>query len=60
MGYQGQLAPWMEQAVYGPLLDALRWTTRPAERIETGSMHLYLALLPAALVALLFVSRWIR
>ena len=31
-----------------------------AARLHTGSIHLYLALLPVALLALLIVARWIR
>jgi len=60
IGYRTRVTPWMEPKLYGPILAAVRWTSLQARRLQTGSIHVYLALLPAALVFLLFVSRWIR
>ena len=60
IGYRGRLAPWMELTLYAPALAAVRRVARAAGAIQTGSIHWYLALLPAALVVLLFLSRWIR
>jgi formate hydrogenlyase subunit 3/multisubunit Na+/H+ antiporter MnhD subunit len=60
IGYRGRLAPWMEQALYLPVIAGVRRLGRAVGRLQTGSIHWYLALLPAALVALLFLSRWIR
>jgi hypothetical protein len=60
IGYRGALTPWIEQSFYRPLLEAVRWTSLQTRRFQTGSIHVYLALLPAALVILLLVSHWIR
>ena len=59
MGYQGRLAPWMETVFYAPVVVALRRVARAASRVQNGSIHWYLTLLPIALVALLIVSRWL-
>jgi formate hydrogenlyase subunit 3/multisubunit Na+/H+ antiporter MnhD subunit len=59
IGYRGRLAPWMEQTLYLPAIAAVRRLGLAAGRLQTGSIHWYLTLLPAALVVLLFVSRWI-
>jgi len=53
------LVPWMEQAMYSPLVRAARLISTQVSRMHTGSIHLYLALLPAALVVLLLIARWI-
>ena len=58
--YRGRLAPWMELTLYLPALSVVRRVARAAGALQTGSIHWYLALLPAALVVLLFLSRWIR
>jgi hypothetical protein len=53
------LAPWIEQAIYTPLVQAVRWASLRTRRLHAGSIHAYLALLPAALLALLLVARWL-
>jgi len=60
VGYQGTLAPWLEQVFYVPVVAAVRRMARRAGRLQTGSIQFYLALLPAALVALLLLSTWLR
>ena len=57
---RSDFAPWMEQTLYVPLVRAARWISNQTGRLHTGSIHLYLALLPAALLALLLIARWIR
>jgi formate hydrogenlyase subunit 3/multisubunit Na+/H+ antiporter MnhD subunit len=59
IGYQGRLVPWMESALYVPVILAVRRLARAASRIQNGSIHWYLTLLPLALVALLIISRWL-
>jgi hypothetical protein len=56
---RAEFAPWMEQAVYGPMIRGARRLSDQVGRLHTGSIHWYLALLPAALVALLLVARWL-
>lgn len=57
---RADLAPWMEQAIYGPVVRAAQWSAGQASRFHTGSIHWYLTLLPVALIVLLLVARWIR
>jgi hydrogenase-4 component B len=60
VGYQGKLAPWLESVLYTPAVAAVRRVALGVGRLQTGSIQFYLALLPAALVALLLLSRWLR
>jgi hydrogenase-4 component B len=60
MTLRSDLAPWMEQLIYAPLVGAARRVSVYVARLHTGSIHLYLALLPVALLLLLIVARWIR
>jgi formate hydrogenlyase subunit 3/multisubunit Na+/H+ antiporter MnhD subunit len=57
---RGGLAPWIEQATFGPLLRATRWASLRAKRLHRGSINGYLALLPLALLALLILAHWIQ
>jgi NADH:ubiquinone oxidoreductase subunit 5 (subunit L)/multisubunit Na+/H+ antiporter MnhA subunit len=57
---RAEIAPWMEQAIYAPIIRAVQRVSTRASRLHTGSIHLYLALLPAALLMLLLLARWIR
>jgi formate hydrogenlyase subunit 3/multisubunit Na+/H+ antiporter MnhD subunit len=54
------LAPWIEQATYGPLVRATRWASLRTRRLQAGSLQRYLALLPLALLILLLLAQWIR
>ena len=57
---RADLAPWMEQLLYEPLLRATQAASNRMRQIHSGSIHFYLALLPGALLVLLLVARWIR
>lgn len=57
---RSDFAPWMEQAIYGPIIRAVQRLSARIARLHTGSIHWYLASLPIALVILLLVARWIR
>ncbi len=57
---QGSLAPWIEQALYAPLVRLVTRLSRTVRRLQAGSIHWYLVLIPIALLALLISSRWIR
>ncbi|MBI4263312.1 MAG: hydrogenase 4 subunit B [Acidobacteria bacterium] len=59
MTVRADLAPWMEQTLYAPIVRAARRTADWAARMHTGSIHWYLALLPIALLLLLLIARWI-
>jgi hypothetical protein len=57
---RADLAPWMEQMFYEPLLRATRAVSNRMGQLHSGSIHFYLALLPGALLMLLLIARWIR
>jgi formate hydrogenlyase subunit 3/multisubunit Na+/H+ antiporter MnhD subunit len=57
--YRSHVAPWIESRLYSPLLTLVGRASRLAGRLQSGSIHFYLALLPAALLLLLFLSTWI-
>jgi len=57
--YHGGMVPWIDHTLYEPVVRAVQWTSQQALRAQTGSLQFYLALLPAALVALLALARWI-
>ena len=59
VAYRTEVAPWMEHALYSPVLRLTQWIARPIGRIQNGSLHAYLACLPGALLALLLLSEWI-
>jgi len=59
VAYRSEVAPWMEHGLYTPVLRLVQWTSRQITRIQGGSIHLYLAYLPGALLALLVLSQWI-
>jgi len=59
VAYRTRVAPWMEQALYAPVLRLARWLSRQAARIQVDSIHVYLAYLPGALLLLLLLSHWI-
>jgi len=57
---RADLAPWMDEVVYGPLVRATRGVSDRMRQLHSGSIHFYLALLPGALLLLFVISRWIR
>jgi formate hydrogenlyase subunit 3/multisubunit Na+/H+ antiporter MnhD subunit len=57
---RSDFAPWIEQTIYGPVIRAAQRLSARTAGLHTGSIHWYLAMLPAALVVLLLVARWLR
>jgi hypothetical protein len=57
--YESEVRPWIERVVYGPWLALVGRLGRAARGMQTGSVHLYLAYLCAALIALLLAARWL-
>jgi hypothetical protein len=49
----------MEHALYSPVIRLARWMSDRAGRVQTGSLHVYLAYLPAALLLLMLLSHWV-
>jgi hydrogenase-4 component B len=55
--YRSAVPALFEQWLYGPFVQAVLWTSEQARRLQTGSLHLYLAYLLATLVGLLLWAR---
>ncbi|MFN8587516.1 MAG: proton-conducting transporter membrane subunit [Candidatus Eisenbacteria bacterium] len=55
--YRSALPAVFENALYQPFVQAVLWTSEQARRLQTGSLHLYLAYLLATLVGLLLWAR---
>lgn len=55
--YRSGLPAVFEQMLYQPFVQAVLWTSEQARRLQTGSLHLYLAYLLVTLVALLLWAR---
>ncbi|MCC6350287.1 MAG: hypothetical protein IT347_11940 [Candidatus Eisenbacteria bacterium] len=55
--YRSALPAVFEQWLYRPFVQTVLWTSEQARRLQTGSLHLYLAYLLATLVGLLLWSR---
>ena len=60
IAYRSEVEPWFERLLYTPLLSALRGAAVRVRQVQAGSLHLYLAYMTIALLALLVVARWSR
>ena len=56
--YQSRIRAWFEDAVYRPLFGLARPLAGTGRLIQSGSLHLYIAYIVAALLALLLLARW--
>jgi hydrogenase-4 component B len=56
--YTSEITPVFEQSVYKPFLDSATFVAQQVRRLQTGSLHLYLLYMAAALTVLIFVARW--
>jgi NADH:ubiquinone oxidoreductase subunit 5 (subunit L)/multisubunit Na+/H+ antiporter MnhA subunit len=59
VAYRTRVAPWMEQALYAPIVGGVRWASQQVGRVQAGSIHVYLAYLPGAVLLLWLLSHWI-
>ena len=57
--YQSRLRAFIEEAIYRPLFDLARPLASTGRLIQSGSLHLYIAYIVAALLALLLLARWL-
>ena len=55
--YKTEITPVFDRWVYDPLLAVLRFLARQVQRLQAGSLHLYLVYIAALLIVLLLVSR---
>jgi hydrogenase-4 component B len=58
--YRSEIHPWFERVLYDPLRSALRTAAIWTQRLQGGSLHLYLVYMTFALLVLLSVARWWR
>jgi hydrogenase-4 component B len=58
--YSSSVSPWIEQALYQPVLQAARAGAARVRRVQGGSIHLYLLYLAAALMGALVFAWWFR
>jgi hydrogenase-4 component B len=58
--YRSEVHPWFERALYAPLLSVLGGAARRVRGLQSGSLHLYLAYMALALLAMLGAVRWWR
>jgi len=57
--YKSEISPLFDRWFYDPFLRAVRFISRQTQRLQSGSLHLYLLYLAALLIILLLVARWL-
>ncbi len=57
--YESEVKPVVEPLVYTPIVTTIGRLSGAVRRLQGGSVHLYLAYLCAALIALLLAARWL-
>ena len=58
--YTSRVVPWIEAAVYDPLVRGTRAVAMQVRRVQGGSIHLYLLYVAAALMLALAATWWAR
>ena len=56
--YRTDIRSWFEEFIYDPLLNATQWVSRRVRRLQSGSLHSYLAYLFIILVLMLGALLW--
>ena len=56
--YRSEVRPWIENALYTPIIQAVRRASSRVRRLQAGSAHLYLLYLIAALLVALASAWW--
>jgi len=57
--YRSRIRTWVENALYRPLFELARPLAGTGRFIQSGSLHLYVAYIVAALLLLLLLARWL-
>src|SRR5437773_6458511 len=57
--YQRRMRTWFENTFYRPVFDLARPLAGTGRFIQSGSLHLYVAYIVAALLLLLLLARWL-
>jgi hydrogenase-4 component B len=55
--YKSEITPWFEKALYAPFLKLVSLIARQTQRLQSGSVHLYIAFVTVMLVILLLAAR---
>jgi hypothetical protein len=58
--YRSEVRPWIEQALYTPVIQAWHALAMRVRRLQTGSVHLYLVYVVLALIAALASVWWLQ
>jgi hydrogenase-4 component B len=57
--YKSEITPLFDRWFYDPFLKLVRFVSGQVQRLQTGSLHLYLLYIAALLVILLLAARWL-
>ena len=57
--YKSRMRTWFENTFYRPVFDLARPLAGTGRFIQSGSLHLYVAYIVAALLLLLLLARWL-
>jgi hydrogenase-4 component B len=58
IAYKSEITPWFEKVLYEPALKLVQGAARQVRKLQSGSLHLYLAYIAGVLLALLILARW--
>jgi hydrogenase-4 component B len=58
--YTSEIHPWLETAIYDPLIRLVRLASTHVRRLQAGSAHLYLLYVVIALLGALASVWWLR
>ncbi len=57
--YKSEITPLFDRWFYDPLLKSIRFISGQIQRVQGGSLHLYLVYLAGILILLLLAARWL-
>jgi len=57
--YKSEITPVFDRWLYDPLLKAIQFLSRQTQRLQAGSLHLYLLYTAILLILLLLSARWL-
>jgi len=58
IAFKSEIRPWFEEFLYNPLVYAVQWLSRQVRRLQSGSLHGYMAYLFVVLVLMLGALLW--
>ncbi len=57
--YKSEITPLFDRWLYDPLLKSIRFVSTQVQRLQAGSLHLYLVYIAVSLAILLLAARWL-